>query len=190
MARLIDADAMKEELLWGNVYLSDNETNALVDLIENQPTIDPESLRPTREQVGTGGDTKIGKTMSVFVKCEYVENICANCANWRFYEKICPYDTSTGCCSCEEYQDSSRRENGRRVRIDDTCVHVYNKKAAIAKDVKRFIYEANKNMVIIGNKKISEDAINYLSVDYGDHTTVYIDDTIQEDGSGHRDGES
>lgn len=44
--RLIDADAMKEELLWGNVYLSDNETNALVDLIDNQPTIDPESLRP------------------------------------------------------------------------------------------------------------------------------------------------
>lgn len=43
---LIDADAMKEELLWGNVYLSDNETNALVDLIDNQPTIDPESLRP------------------------------------------------------------------------------------------------------------------------------------------------
>ena len=123
-----------------------------------------------------------GKTMSVFVKCEYVENICANCVNWRFYGKICPYDTSIGCCSCEEYQDSSRRENGRWVRIDDTCVHVYNKKAAIAKDVKRFIYEADKNMVIIGNKKISEDAINYLSVDYGDHTTVYIDDTIQEDG--------
>lgn len=47
--RLIDADAMKEELLWGNVYLSDNETNALVDLIDNQPTIDPESLRPTTE---------------------------------------------------------------------------------------------------------------------------------------------
>lgn len=46
MARLIDADAMKEELLWGNVYLSDNETNALVDLIGNQPAIDPESLRP------------------------------------------------------------------------------------------------------------------------------------------------
>lgn len=44
--RLIDADAMKEELLWGNVYLSNNETNALVDLIDNQPTIDPESLRP------------------------------------------------------------------------------------------------------------------------------------------------
>lgn len=47
--RLINADAMKEELLWGNVYLSDNETNALVDLIDNQPTIDPESLRPTTE---------------------------------------------------------------------------------------------------------------------------------------------
>ena len=46
MARLIDANAMKEELLWGNMYLSDNETNALVDLIDEQPTIDPESLRP------------------------------------------------------------------------------------------------------------------------------------------------
>lgn len=46
MGKIIDADAMKEELLWGNVYLSDNETNALVDLIGNQPTIDPESLRP------------------------------------------------------------------------------------------------------------------------------------------------
>ena len=46
MERLIDADAMKKELLWGNVYLSDNEINALVDLIDNQPTIDPESLRP------------------------------------------------------------------------------------------------------------------------------------------------
>lgn len=46
MGKIIDADAMKEELLWGNVYLSDNETNALVDLIDNQPTIDPENLRP------------------------------------------------------------------------------------------------------------------------------------------------
>ena len=46
MARLIDANTMKEELLWGNIYLSDNETNALVDLIDEQPTIDPESLRP------------------------------------------------------------------------------------------------------------------------------------------------
>ena len=44
--RLIDADAMKEELLWGNVYLSDNETDELVDLISIQPTIYPENLRP------------------------------------------------------------------------------------------------------------------------------------------------
>ncbi len=43
--RLIDADHMKEELLWGNVFLSAIQTNTLVDLIDNQPTIDPESLR-------------------------------------------------------------------------------------------------------------------------------------------------
>ena len=46
MARLIDADRMKEELLWGNVFLPAIQTNTLVDLIDNQPTIDPESLRP------------------------------------------------------------------------------------------------------------------------------------------------
>ena len=41
MARMIDADRMKEELLWGNVFLSAKETNALVDLIDNQPTLTP-----------------------------------------------------------------------------------------------------------------------------------------------------
>lgn len=51
MARPIDADEMKKELLWGNVYLSDNEITALVDLIDNQPTIDPESLRATSQLV-------------------------------------------------------------------------------------------------------------------------------------------
>ena len=46
--RLIDADRMKEELLWGNVFLPAIQTNTLVDLIDNQPTIDPESLRVER----------------------------------------------------------------------------------------------------------------------------------------------
>jgi hypothetical protein len=32
---------MKEELLWGNVFLSAKEINALVDLIDNQPTLTP-----------------------------------------------------------------------------------------------------------------------------------------------------
>ena len=39
--RPIDADCMKEELLWGNVFLSAKEVNALVDLIDNQPTLTP-----------------------------------------------------------------------------------------------------------------------------------------------------
>ena len=57
--RLIDADAMKEELLCGNVYLSDNETNAIVDLIDNQLTIDPESLRPkTPARPGKAADLR------------------------------------------------------------------------------------------------------------------------------------
>lgn len=68
--RLIDADAMKEELLWGNVYLSDNETNALVDLIDNQPTIDPESLRPRghweKETVDGPDVVKYTSLLSVF----------------------------------------------------------------------------------------------------------------------------
>ena len=39
MARAIDANRMKEELLWGNVFFSAKEINALVDLIDNQPTL-------------------------------------------------------------------------------------------------------------------------------------------------------
>ena len=39
--RLIDADRMKEELLWGNVFLLPKEVNALVDLIDNQPALTP-----------------------------------------------------------------------------------------------------------------------------------------------------
>ena len=39
--RMIDADRMKEELLWGNVFLSAKETNAIVDLLDNQPTLTP-----------------------------------------------------------------------------------------------------------------------------------------------------
>lgn len=39
MKRAIDANLMKKELLWGNVFLSAKEINALVDLIDNQPTL-------------------------------------------------------------------------------------------------------------------------------------------------------
>ena len=51
MARAIDADRMKEELLWGNVFLSAKETNALVDLIDNQPTLTPPNEPLTLEQL-------------------------------------------------------------------------------------------------------------------------------------------
>lgn len=36
---MIDAERLREELLWENVFLTDNEIDALVDLIDNQPTI-------------------------------------------------------------------------------------------------------------------------------------------------------
>lgn len=79
--RLIDADAMKEELLWGNVYLSDNETNALVDLIDNQPTIDPESLRPHGKWVKEPFSSRCVCTncKSVFPEWIRVYNYCPLC---------------------------------------------------------------------------------------------------------------
>lgn len=80
--RLIDADAMKEELLWGNVYLSANETNALVDLIDNQPTIDPESLRP-RGRWERMLDPYGKLEGFIHVKCGFygpcAHNFCPNC---------------------------------------------------------------------------------------------------------------
>lgn len=49
--RMIDADRMKEELLWGNVFLSAKETNAIVDLLDNQPTLTPPNEPLTLEQL-------------------------------------------------------------------------------------------------------------------------------------------
>ena len=49
--RLIDADRMKEELLWGNVFLTSKEINTLVDLIDNQPTLTPQNEPLTIEQL-------------------------------------------------------------------------------------------------------------------------------------------
>lgn len=45
--RLIDADTMRQEWLENgqNEYVYD--TNAVLDSIDDQPTIDPETLRPT-----------------------------------------------------------------------------------------------------------------------------------------------
>lgn len=54
--RLIDAERLREELLWENVFLADNEIDALVDLIDNQPTIfplnDPLTIDELRAMVG------------------------------------------------------------------------------------------------------------------------------------------
>lgn len=44
--RPIDADRMKEELLWGNAFLSAKEINALVDLVDDQPTLTPPNETP------------------------------------------------------------------------------------------------------------------------------------------------
>lgn len=51
MARLIDADELKDELSWGSVYLPNSEMNALIDLIDSQPTIDSKSFRFTSQLV-------------------------------------------------------------------------------------------------------------------------------------------
>lgn len=54
--RMIDAERLREELLWRNVFLTDNEIDALVDLIDDQPTIfplnEPLTLDELRAMVG------------------------------------------------------------------------------------------------------------------------------------------
>ena len=49
MARAIDADRMTGGGRWGNVFLSAKEINALVDLIDNQPTLTPPNEPLTRK---------------------------------------------------------------------------------------------------------------------------------------------
>ena len=96
--RLIDADAMKEELLWGNVYLSDNETNALVDLIDNQPTIDPESLRPHGKWVKEPFSSRCVCTncKSVFPEWIRVYNYCPLCGARMMEEEAAKFIQTFG----------------------------------------------------------------------------------------------
>lgn len=89
--RMIDADSAKQELLWGNVYLSDNETNALVELLDNQPAIDPESLR-------SRGEWKDRPCIRKFRHSNVPVVECSNCGimfcdiinNHRFIWHYCP----------------------------------------------------------------------------------------------------
>jgi hypothetical protein len=82
--RLIDADAMRQGWLENgqNEYVYD--TNAVLDSIDEQPTIDPESLRPKGKWVKDGDfliclncESEINVKNSLGV--ENRKNFCPNC---------------------------------------------------------------------------------------------------------------
>lgn len=79
--RMIDAERLKEELLWKNVFLADNEIDDLVDLIDDQPTIfplnEPLTLDELRAMVGQ-------PVWTVGVSCTYD----GNWAMWDIIESI------------------------------------------------------------------------------------------------------
>jgi rubrerythrin len=68
--RLIDADAMRRDWLENgqNEYVYD--TNAVLDSIDDQPTIDPESLRPQGEWITKSWWQR---------KTKYTVNVCSIC---------------------------------------------------------------------------------------------------------------
>lgn len=101
--RLGDLEQLKEEILWGNVYLSDNEVNALVDAISNQPTIDPETLpivqelRAELEKANKERDAAVNDlrdcAVEDYAECMYCSHrnkgtvLCQNCiygSNWEW----------------------------------------------------------------------------------------------------------
>lgn len=99
--RLGDLEQLKEEILWGNVYLSDNEVNALVDAISNQPTIDPETLpivqklRAGLEKANKERDAAVNDlrdcAVEDYAECMYCSHenkgtFCLNCTNGSNWE--------------------------------------------------------------------------------------------------------
>ena len=96
--RLIDADRMKEELLWGNVFLPAIQTNTLVDLIDNQPTIDPESLRPHGKWVKEPFSSRCVCTncKSVFPEWIRVYNYCPLCGARMMEEEAAKFIQAFG----------------------------------------------------------------------------------------------
>lgn len=79
--RLIDADVMRDDWLYNgqNEYVYD--TNAVLDSIDEQPTIDPESLRPH------------GKWIESPSTVPFQTYKCSVCGCEILYEdtKYCPY---------------------------------------------------------------------------------------------------
>lgn len=73
--RMIDADAMREDWLYNgeNEYVYD--TNAVLDSIDSQPTIDPESLRQRGEWVVLKHDEESGCDIFGCSECRKVTGI-------------------------------------------------------------------------------------------------------------------
>lgn len=58
--RLIDADELREYWLYNGLNEKIYDTNDVLESIDEQPTIDPESLRPTAHWISdSGGSTNV-----------------------------------------------------------------------------------------------------------------------------------
>lgn len=88
--RLIDADELREYWLYNGLNERIYDTNDVLESIDDQPTIDPEPLRPTAHIMrGTVRDTYDNAFCSSCRSClngdEYFEEVLAH----RY--KYCPY---------------------------------------------------------------------------------------------------
>ena len=99
MARLIDADAMKKEVestFHGAIGLT--VTGAVHEIIDRQPTIDPESLRPTAHWVKDGDAENPYRGSGTKYHC----SACGRRAGYkqRWLYKFCP------CCGAKMEDES------------------------------------------------------------------------------------
>lgn len=101
--KLGDLEQLKEEILWGNVYLSNKEVNALVDVIDDQPSIDPETLpivqqlRVDLEKMKAERDAAVANlrecAIEDYAECLYCSHkdkytFCHNCFNGSNWEWV------------------------------------------------------------------------------------------------------
>lgn len=77
--RLIDADELRECWLYNGLNENVYDTNDVLESIDEQPTVDPEALRPTAHWISDSG----GSTNVVCSACNAISfaayNFCPHC---------------------------------------------------------------------------------------------------------------
>lgn len=99
--RLIDADELREYWLYNGLNEKIYDTNDVLESIDEQPTIDPESLRPTANWIAEFISEVYGPEAAYGSRGDYICGYyCSNCHNEAILNEAREHFTPKSCPEC------------------------------------------------------------------------------------------